>query len=158
MQLGFSILCHLVYSLNLKTFPFINLTGLPFISSCILVFVDHFLWFRYFTTYHIPFMDIAAFFGLCVWLIPLAYFISLSANDNALPVSNGDPTFQDSYPSAQNKQGIFKNLLSSIGIKTQDTIPLTATDYTSNYMSPPSVPVNESYIPPTRRYHSKKAA
>jgi type IV secretory pathway TrbD component len=32
-------------------------------------------------------MDIAAFFGLCVWLVPFAYFISLSANDNALPTS-----------------------------------------------------------------------
>lgn len=32
-------------------------------------------------------MDIAAFFGVCVWLIPFAYFISLSANDNALPLS-----------------------------------------------------------------------
>lgn len=34
-------------------------------------------------------MDIAAFFGLCVWLIPFAYFISLSANDNTLPTGGG---------------------------------------------------------------------
>lgn len=53
----------------------------------VLVFADHFLWFKYFTTHYKPFMDIAAFFGLCVWLVPFAYFISLSANDNALPTS-----------------------------------------------------------------------
>ena len=31
------------------------------------------------------FMDIAAFFGVCVWFVPLFLFLSLSANDNALP-------------------------------------------------------------------------
>jgi hypothetical protein len=100
-------MCHGVYSLNLKNFPFIQLTSVPFIASCgklepkrdstclifggwgdlVLVFVDHFLWFRYFTKYYRPFMDIASFFGVCVWLIPFTYFISLSANDNALPLS-----------------------------------------------------------------------
>ena len=51
-----------------------------------LVLVDHFLWFQYFTTTrYFVFVDVAAFFGICVWLIPFAYFISLSANDNALP-------------------------------------------------------------------------
>lgn len=105
--LAFSIICHCVYSLNLKNFPFISLTSIPFLSSCgkfricnmilfrclkpnfivVLVFVNHFLWFNYFTSHYKPFMDIAAFFGLCVWLVPFAYFISLSANDNALPTS-----------------------------------------------------------------------
>jgi hypothetical protein len=31
------------------------------------------------------FMDIAAFFAVCVWFVPLFLFLSLSANDNALP-------------------------------------------------------------------------
>lgn len=57
--------------------------------SIVLVFVDHFLWFNYFTKHYRPFMDIASFFGLCVWLVPFAYFISLSANDNALPTNSG---------------------------------------------------------------------
>lgn len=35
----------------------------------------------------LTFMDIATFFGVCVWLVPLFLFLSLSANDNALPVS-----------------------------------------------------------------------
>lgn len=31
------------------------------------------------------FFDIAAFFAICVWLVPLFLFLSLSANDNVLP-------------------------------------------------------------------------
>lgn len=30
-------------------------------------------------------MDVAAFFAICVWFVPLFLFLSLSANDNALP-------------------------------------------------------------------------
>ncbi|KAI7847673.1 transmembrane adaptor Erv26 [Circinella umbellata] len=89
LLLAFSILCHGIYTLNLKTFPFISLTSPPFLASCVLVFADHFLWFKFFTTHYRPFIDIAAFFGICVWLIPFTYFISLSANDNALPTMTG---------------------------------------------------------------------
>ena len=31
------------------------------------------------------FTEIASFFGLCVWLIPFALFVSLSAGENVLP-------------------------------------------------------------------------
>lgn len=33
------------------------------------------------------FAEVATFFGICVWLVPLFLFLSLSANDNALPTS-----------------------------------------------------------------------
>jgi hypothetical protein len=71
---------------------------------------DHFIWFFHFAAkaqevkkYRGPkyrygagsgkggiddgptFMDVAAFFGVCVWFVPLFLFLSLSANDNALP-------------------------------------------------------------------------
>ncbi|KAI8370038.1 transmembrane adaptor Erv26-domain-containing protein [Choanephora cucurbitarum] len=154
--LAFSAGCHLVYSLNLRTFPFIRLTSVPFVSSCLLVFVDHFIWFKYFTTHYRPFMDIAAFFGLCVWLVPFAYFISLSANDNALPTS-GDPTFVDSLPSQQ-KQGLMKTLLSSMGIKTQESMPTSNT--TSDYNPTPSSSSMTSgihYMPPRDIQNRKHA-
>ncbi|KAI9316806.1 transmembrane adaptor Erv26 [Dichotomocladium elegans] len=101
LHILFSILCHGVYTMNLQTFPFINLTSLPFIASCILVFADHFLWFQYFTTHYRPFMDIAAFFGVCIWLIPFTYFISLSANDNALPMT-GSKKMERNAPKMKN--------------------------------------------------------
>ena len=31
------------------------------------------------------FSEIASFFGVCVWLVPFALFVSLSASDNVLP-------------------------------------------------------------------------
>lgn len=39
-------------------------------------------------TPHLGFKEIATFFGICVWLAPLFLFLSLSANDNALPTSS----------------------------------------------------------------------
>lgn len=31
------------------------------------------------------FTEVASYFGLCVWLVPFALFVSLSAGDNVLP-------------------------------------------------------------------------
>ncbi|KAI8578370.1 hypothetical protein K450DRAFT_247565 [Umbelopsis ramanniana AG] len=140
-QILFSLACHGVYSMNLQTFPFISLTSPPFLASCgtylslfwillifsclhsrrlVLVLIDHFVWFQYFTRHYTPFMDIAAFFGVCVWLIPFAYFISLSANDNALPLS--DPAAADAIPS-QRKQGLFKTILGYVTRRKDDSLP-----------------------------------
>nr|ODN87005.1 endoplasmic reticulum protein [Cryptococcus depauperatus CBS 7841] len=105
----FSITCHLVYLSNFSSsWPFISLISPRFILSCVLVVADHFLWFFYFASvaheakrYRGPqyryggqqanatdtpsFGDVAAFFAICVWFVPLYLFLSLSANDNALP-------------------------------------------------------------------------
>ena len=102
----FSVACHIVYLQNFTaSWPMVSLTSLTFIASCVLVVIDHFVWFFYFarvtqdarhrarTGYrgqvpaqNVPgFSEIATFFGLCVWLAPLFLFLSLSANDNALP-------------------------------------------------------------------------
>ncbi|WVQ72285.1 hypothetical protein IAR50_001835 [Cryptococcus sp. DSM 104548] len=107
----FSILCHFIYLSNFSSsWPFISLTSPRFILSCILVVADHFIWFFHFAAvaqeakkYRGPkyrygqnarpasdkespsFGDVAAFFAICVWFVPLYLFLSLSANDNALP-------------------------------------------------------------------------
>ncbi|OWT37665.1 endoplasmic reticulum protein [Cryptococcus neoformans Bt1] len=105
----FSITCHFVYLSNFSSsWPFISLTSPRFILSCILVVGDHFVWFFHFAAvaqeaknYRVPkyrygqhvkaagsnptFGDVAAFFAICVWFVPLYLFLSLSANDNALP-------------------------------------------------------------------------
>ncbi|KAG5986290.1 hypothetical protein E4U43_005578, partial [Claviceps pusilla] len=71
-----------------------------------LVLVDHYVWFRYFSDFQsrayqrssyydqveVPsFSMIASFFGLCVWLVPFALFVSLSAGDNVLPTMGTEP-------------------------------------------------------------------
>jgi hypothetical protein len=102
----FSIASHVVYALNLRRFPVVKLTDPVFLASCALVLVNHWLWFRHFsnapgghnhrggssarwTVYErvdVPtFTEIASFFGLNVWLVPFALFVSLSAGENVLP-------------------------------------------------------------------------
>ncbi|KAL8807526.1 MAG: hypothetical protein Q9182_000691 [Xanthomendoza sp. 2 TL-2023] len=98
-----SIGSHAVYAGNLRHFPIVKLTDPVFLSSCVLVILNHFLWFRHFSAppaasssrnpglgrydyADIPtFTEIASFFGICVWLTPFALFVSLSAGENILP-------------------------------------------------------------------------
>ncbi|KAK7734400.1 erv26 superfamily protein [Botryosphaeria dothidea] len=96
-----SILSHIVYAQNLRRFPIVKLTDPLFILSCLLVLINHYLWFRHFSApptrsnyypyntsrdYSIPtFTEIASYFGLCVWLVPFSLFVSLSAGENVLP-------------------------------------------------------------------------
>ncbi|KAF2141703.1 uncharacterized protein K452DRAFT_271380 [Aplosporella prunicola CBS 121167] len=97
-----SVASHVVYSQNLRRFPIVKLSDPIFILSCILVLLNHYLWFRHFsappprTANYYPyntsldpnlptFTEIASYFGLCVWLVPFALFVSLSASENVLP-------------------------------------------------------------------------
>ncbi|KAK5988475.1 Protein SVP26 [Cladobotryum mycophilum] len=100
------IFSHVVYLGNMRRFPFVRLSDPLFLLSCLLVLVDHYVWFRYFSesqarAYHrssyyeaadVPsFTMIASYFGLCVWLVPFALFVSLSAGDNVLPTMGTEP-------------------------------------------------------------------
>lgn len=103
---AFSIGAHVLYLQNLNRFPFIELSSPIFIASCVAAVTNHWLWYRYFSDpsippaailehrpdytgpTHPPFSQVASFFGICVWLIPFALFVSLSASENVLPMSN----------------------------------------------------------------------
>ncbi|GHJ88290.1 hypothetical protein NliqN6_4692 [Naganishia liquefaciens] len=113
----FSIAAHIVYLQNFtSTWPFLSLTSARFLGSCVMVVADHFLWFFYFAEkaqeakrwngsakrfrqqaggsagkQGPTFMDVAAFFAVCVWFVPLFLFLSLSANDNVLPQMDQAP-------------------------------------------------------------------
>ncbi|CAK5262851.1 unnamed protein product, partial [Mycena citricolor] len=135
----FSALCHVVYLRNFSaTWPVISLSSLTFIASCVLVIADHFIWFFHFShltqaarhvsrqrgpkgfragppTARVPsFSEIATFFAVCVWAAPLFLFLSLSANDNALPVSGTEGTPGLSYPTeikTKPRVSLFRSLL-----------------------------------------------
>ena len=97
------IVSHIVYASNLRHFPIVKLADPLFLLSCALVVLNHWVWFRHFsetppydskqmyrnsyqTAAQQPsFTEIASYFGLCVWLVPFALFVSLSAGDNVLP-------------------------------------------------------------------------
>lgn len=103
------IASHLLYLSNLRHFPIVKLTDVFFLGSCVAVVANHWLWFthfsqlqptgpyggaqrmmrdRYSTNLYAAqpsFTEIASYFGLCVWLVPFALFVSLSAGENVLP-------------------------------------------------------------------------
>ncbi|KAG9785586.1 DUF396-domain-containing protein, partial [Aureobasidium melanogenum] len=101
---------HFVYAINLRHFPTVKLSDPFFLLSCGLVILNHWLWFRHFGEPTVPggyrgappssrrdwysappvydqptFTEIASYFGICVWLVPFALFVSLSAGENVLP-------------------------------------------------------------------------
>ncbi len=74
-------------------------------SSTVLVLFNHYLCFTHFSSLpaarsygiytppstEVPtFTEIASYFGLCVWLVPFALFVSLSASDNVLPTMGSE--------------------------------------------------------------------
>lgn len=99
---AFLIVSYIIYMKNLEKFPYVQFTSPIFVVSCVLVVINHFLWFDYFHNPQIPplevrlsenytprrvplFTEVCSFFGLIVWLVPFALFVSLSAHDNLLP-------------------------------------------------------------------------
>ncbi|KAA6415936.1 MAG: duf396 domain-containing protein [Lasallia pustulata] len=102
-----SIGSHAIYAGNLRRFPIVKLTDPLFLLSCVLVLLNHYLWFRHFSApprvppptnprymyqsssydqFSVPsFTEIASYFGICVWLVPFSLFVSLTASENVLP-------------------------------------------------------------------------
>ncbi|KAI4867583.1 transmembrane adaptor Erv26 [Hypoxylon rubiginosum] len=132
------IVSHVVYLGNMRRFPFVRLSDPLFIASCLLVLVNHYFWFQHFSEaqhrsysrmssmYDQPdvpsFTEIASYFGLCVWLIPFALFVSLSASDNVLPTIGTEQPSRD-VDGKNRRQGMVKlivdNVLSAIGEVTR---------------------------------------
>lgn len=132
----FSIICHLVYLQNFSnTWPLISLTSITFLSSCVFVIADHFTWFFYFTkvtnnAHHLrayrgvaaatpshSFTEIASFFGICVWFTPLYLFLSLSANDNALPTTTAEPNSPSSMQAEKARVSLVRSIFSFISFE-----------------------------------------
>lgn len=129
----FTLFSYYIYSLNLKKFPNIELSNPIFILSCFLAFLNHYLWFNHFNNPYIPsiderlspdfkppyypsFTEIASFFGICIWLFPFALFISISSNENGLPISTNDTNPDSSSHSLNDNPNVTKsvNLVRSI--------------------------------------------
>ncbi|KAE8144492.1 transmembrane adaptor Erv26 [Aspergillus avenaceus] len=126
-----SIGSHVIYASNLRRFPIVKLSDPFFILSCVLVGLNHWLWFRHFSRplpasraasnwrqpYKLDvedmptFTEVASYFGLCVWLVPFALFVSLSAGDNVLPSIGSEYATGDHVPPV----GLARSTLSSDG-------------------------------------------
>eukprot|EP01116_Phalansterium_solitarium_P025123 TRINITY_DN9471_c0_g1_i1.p1 TRINITY_DN9471_c0_g1~~TRINITY_DN9471_c0_g1_i1.p1 ORF type:complete len:214 (+),score=81.80 TRINITY_DN9471_c0_g1_i1:135-776(+) len=107
------IVAHGVYYSLLKDFPFIDLYSVKFVTSAVCVIGSHTAWFFWFRENYMEFGEVASFFIVCVWMVPFAYFLSLSANDYTLPygvtASSGEEVTADDFgnpfnPNAANKK------------------------------------------------------
>ncbi|KAJ1661933.1 erv26 super protein [Coemansia sp. RSA 1813] len=95
-----------IYATNLEGFPLVNLGGAKFLSSCALAISNHFLWFFYFIQrLSFPFSQVCSFMFFCVWLVPLALFVSLVPIDTALPSAQTSER-------GKTRQNMFKTLFS----------------------------------------------
>lgn len=141
-----SIGSHMVYASNLRRFPIVKLSDPLFLLSCLLVGLNHWLWFRHFSKPLPPsnnwrqpygvnydempsFSEVASYFGLCVWLVPFALFVSLSAGENVLPsmgseyVTGGRPNPTGLGPSVgkSKNKGMAKALVDGTRDWTRET-------------------------------------
>ncbi|XP_048747041.2 protein TEX261-like [Ostrea edulis] len=80
---------NIAYFFVLQYFPYFELSSPSFLISIVLVVINHYFAFSYFSTVWHPFSDVLAYFTICLWLVPFAFFISLSANENVLPTTSG---------------------------------------------------------------------
>lgn len=129
------IAAQLVHLILLQAFPSFHLS-LPSVSTVLLFFWNNYLAIQYFsnsftatlsdgsgynyathaTVYSFP--ETFAYFTLCLWLVPLALFLSLSANDHMLPTlstqSTQQPTFANSIsaPHSQRRSAKRSGVLS----------------------------------------------
>lgn len=77
-----------LHAVIMKNFPYVEFLSFPFLGSAVMLFINHWLAFRFFSQNWYQFTEVLSYFTLCVWLVPFALFISLSANDNVLPTVN----------------------------------------------------------------------
>ncbi|XP_052862749.1 protein TEX261 [Anopheles cruzii] len=82
----------LLHVFILTDFPYVRFLSPAFLGAVILLLVNHYLAFVYFQTQYHAFTEVMAYFTLCLWLVPFALFVSLSANDNVLPTSSNERT------------------------------------------------------------------
>ena len=81
-----------------------------FFSASALVIINHYLAFNFFGEHYYPFSEVMAYFTMCLWLVPFAFFVSLSANENVLP------TTSERRPLLQGIISIFFRILSEVAV------------------------------------------
>lgn len=95
------IISQLIHFLILQSFPYFELSSITFISGLILLIINHYFAFNYFSSTFLPFSQVLGYFTLCLWIVPFSFFVSLSANDNVLPTINQT---NESFPLISNQQ------------------------------------------------------
>ncbi|XP_050559799.1 protein TEX261 [Spodoptera frugiperda] len=75
------------HMLLLKDFPVVRITSVTFVAAVLTLVLHHYLAFKFFGTVFYTFSEVLSYFTLCLWVVPFALFVSLSANDYVLPTT-----------------------------------------------------------------------
>ncbi|CAM9248538.1 unnamed protein product [Lampetra fluviatilis] len=108
----------------LRTFPYIQLTSPNFALTCLMVAVNHYVGFQHFAEQHYPFTEVLAYFTLCLWLVPFAFFVSLSAGDNVLPctIAQSENDVVSNY-FTKGKKSRRSGILTLFGVLKESVLP-----------------------------------
>jgi len=120
------IIAQVSHLMLLSNFPYFSVGSPSFLAAMVMVLVNHYLAFSFFGQNFYPFSEVMAYFTVCQWLVPFAFFVSLSANENVLPtlsersplLSPGDDDIVSNYFN-KNKKGVgllqvFNNIKESV--------------------------------------------
>jgi hypothetical protein len=131
------MLSHLVYYQLLRKFPQIELTSIIFIISCVMLFASHVVWFMHFTQVWYPFEEIFSFFLICVWLVPFAFFISLTSDEDTLPYGSTISSTGEPLTSEHRRPGRVNRLVSffqHLKRKIEEKLPVA--EFKSSHHTP----------------------
>lgn len=111
------LVSQVLHAIILTDFPYVKLLSVQFVGTIVMLFVNHYLAFKHFTWQYYNFSEVnemnefdwfvqieakhifnliwmeflfqvLGYFTICLWIVPFALFVSLSANDNVLPTVN----------------------------------------------------------------------
>lgn len=77
----------LLHGILIRDFPVVRVASVTFVTSICTLILHHYLAFKYFGDVYYSFSEVLAYFTLCLWVVPFALFVSLSANDYVLPTT-----------------------------------------------------------------------
>ncbi|XP_013146555.1 PREDICTED: protein TEX261 [Papilio polytes] len=79
------LLQQFIHWMMIRDFPVIKMTSVSLLASVVNLILHHYLAFKFFGTAYIAFSEVLGYFTICLWLVPLTLFVSLTANDYVLP-------------------------------------------------------------------------
>ncbi|CAH0730190.1 unnamed protein product, partial [Brenthis ino] len=77
----------LLYGFLLKKFPVVQVYSITFILALANLIVHHYFSFKHFGSNQYTFSEMLGYYTICLWVVPFALFVSLSANDYVLPTT-----------------------------------------------------------------------
>jgi len=100
------LLAQVAHLALLSSFPLFSVSSPAFVMAVVMVLINHYFAFSHFGENYYPFSEVMAYFTICMWLVPFAFFVSLSANENVLP------TFNESRPLLSEDNDLVSNYFS----------------------------------------------